>query len=225
MQVSLDGLNVIIGMPVYGSPTTQTTMCLLQTVRNCALSGIPLDVHITTGFMPFVRDYVLDNFLKSDANRLFWIDSDMVWTWDDFVKMLAWSTKVDVIAATYPQKRKQTNEFVILYDDPPKAHPEFDLVEIHATGLGFSVWTRKVCEDLVKGKPMIRDGFSGQECAEVFSLTHRNGERHSEDVNAFKDIGALGHKVWLDPEISLGHLGQWKWRGNPAVLFKRKDEK
>jgi hypothetical protein len=43
---------------------------------------------------------------------------------------------------------------------------------------------------------------------------HSDGVRHrrGEDGAFFDDIRALGHKVWLDPTIELGHVGTKVYR-------------
>ena len=50
------------------------------------------------------RDAVLDDFLQDDTQKLFWIDSDMVWEPGDFLRLLALSTTRGVVCAAYPRK-------------------------------------------------------------------------------------------------------------------------
>lgn len=217
MEIQIGGMNVMIGMPLYGDPKKKTTISLLKTATMCANAGIGLSYSLPSSFITFARDAALDDFLKSGVDKLFWVDGDMVWQPEDFARMLALSTQVDVVCATYPQKvAGPGNTYIVNHGTKPEIHP-LGLVEIIGTGLGFSIWSRKVCEALAASKPEVHDHIDGSRRKAVFSIEARNGEVRSEDINAFEDIRALGFKVWLDPNISLGHIGQTQWNGAPGM--------
>lgn len=214
MEVKIEGLHVLVGMPLYGAPTTKTTLCLLKTQAFCIHSKIRFDFSAPTGFVTVGRDMVLDEFLKSDAQKLFWIDGDMVWGVPEFARMLALSTMYDVVCAAYPLKEdKPFNRYPLLADETSKADG-LGLLEIHGAGLGFSIWSREVCQALADSKPKIYDGFAEAERASVFCVAPRHGRMRTEDMNVFEDIRALGFKVMLDPTIELGHVGSKEWRGS-----------
>ena len=224
MEIKLDGMHVMVGMPLYGAPTTKTQLSLLKSQELCNHGNIRFDFTTATGFVTVARDQIVHDFLKSDAGKLFWIDGDMVWGQIEFARMLALSTQVDLICATYPMKKEGRNEYPILCDEeitPDK----FGLLDIKGAGLGFSVWSRKACQALSDSKPYLWDGMLQEKRKAIFGVEPRplsnphpdpevTLEMRTEDINAFEDLRALGFKVWLDPTIELGHIGSKEWRGS-----------
>jgi hypothetical protein len=218
MQVKIDGMRIMVGMPLYGAPTNKTGMCLLKTQGYCMNRGIGFSYTTSSGFVTFARDDIVQDFLKSDCDKLFWIDGDMVWTPEDFCKFVALSTLRDVICAGYPLKQDGGNVYIVNADGVEGVTGDYGLLEIHGTGLGFSIWSREVCQALSDSKPEVLDTFKGVPTREIFCVKARDGTRRTEDINVFEDIRALGFKVYLDPTIELGHVGSKEWRGAVAEL-------
>jgi hypothetical protein len=156
----------------------------------------------------WARDQVVDLFLQSPCERLFWIDSDIAWKPDDFLRLLAFSRIVPVVAATYPLK-EDPPRFVIDRIKPA----EHGLVEVGGVGLGFTIMQRKVVEDVAAKAPRVKHEVTGRDIAAIFRVDSR-GVRTGEDVAFFEDIRACGYKVLLDPEIQLGHVGQKVYSGS-----------
>jgi hypothetical protein len=208
-------MHVMVGMPLYGAPTTKTTISLLKTQGNCMASGIRFDYVTSTGFVTVARDQIMEDFLASKADKLFWIDGDMSWGWPEFSKFLAMSKELDLICATYPLKQDGRNQYPVFA--PPDVDiktGKYGLIEIWGAGLGFSIWSREACQALSDSKPHIKDGLTGKSRPGIFCVAPRNGELRTEDINAFEDLRALGFKVYLDPTIELGHIGSKEWRGS-----------
>lgn len=215
----------MVGMPLYGAPTTKTVLSLLKSQELCNHGGLRFDFTTATGFVTVARDQIVHDFLKSDAEKLFWIDGDMVWGQREFGKMLALSTLVDLVCATYPLKKEGPNEYPILSGAEEVRPGPYGLLEIWGAGLGFSVWSRKACQALADSKPWLWDGMCNEKRRAIFGVEPRAlsapcpdpevtlGMR-TEDINAFEDLRALGFKVWLDPTIELGHVGSKEWRGS-----------
>jgi hypothetical protein len=218
MQVKLDGLHVMVGMPLYGAPTTKTTLSLLKTQGYCIKAGIRFDYTTATGFVTVARDIILAQFLASDADKLFWIDGDMAWSPEAFCKMLALSTLVDTVCASYPQKQAGPNVYMVNADETAVSG-QYGLIEIYGAGLGFSVWSREACQALSDSKRMIFDNINNEYRKEVFCVRSREGQQRTEDINAFEDLRNLGFKVWLDPTIELGHIGTKEWRGAASEMM------
>lgn len=223
--IDLDGVSVMIGIPVYGNIPPRTSMSLARTMHAAGVSGIDIDaVMEVRGIVEVARDAVLHSFLKSDKQKLFWIDSDMVWEPDDFFRLLALSTQRDVVCAAYLAKKEGETDFQLSGPVAPQEPDELGLIQIWATGLGFSIVDRSVCEQIAAKAPTYFDSVSRREMAKVFRVDIWNGHLRGEDVNYFSDIRELGHTVWLDPSISLGHIGTKIWKASPADTLKRKDQ-
>ena len=97
----------MIGMPIgSGSVPWPTAVSLLSTVRVLDKEGIKFKIEAPMGssIVQWARSAIVGAFLKTDFTHLFWIDSDIVWTPDDFCRLLGFGAALDVVCATYPFK-------------------------------------------------------------------------------------------------------------------------
>lgn len=229
IQVDPRTLSVGIGFPCGPDVPFQTAQSLAATTAMLAGNGIPGQLHVIAGasLATVARNRVLQKFLEGDASRLFWIDSDMAWREQDFLKLLILSSVYDVVCATYPLKN-MSGTLVIHTPDPSALRPnEHGLLEILGTGLGFTVVTRAAVERLVATKPVVQDVVNAREIPDVFSLDRVvvDGVRQGmgEDMRFFRDLIDLGYKVMLDPTIVLGHVGSHEYRVDPVQALGLED--
>lgn len=215
IDISLAGLSVMIGIPAGRDLPALTVKSLLGTMELCRTQRVPTQLGMVVGsaVVQWARDEVIDLFLQSDATRLFWIDSDMVWEPEQFMRLLALSQYREVLCAAYPAKRDQPT-FYVNYEAGNLMQGQYGLLDIKGIGLGFTVMHRTVIERLAANAPKVLDDVSGKSIASVFRVDTSDGRRQGEDMAFFADIRALGHKVWLDPTVDLGHIGQKTFRGS-----------
>jgi hypothetical protein len=220
LNITMDDLSVFIGIPAGRDLPILTVKALLRTQALLQERGVPCEVGMVGGcsVVQWARDEVADLFLASSANRMFWIDSDMVWEPGQFVRLLAMSKLHDVVCAAYPAKMEQPTFFINHDKQVGLVRGEHGLVEIYGAGLGFTVVTRDVMEQLAARAYKIHDEISGKDMASIFRIdTEQRGEiftRRGEDMAFFSDIRAMGYKVWMDPTVDLGHIGAKTYRGN-----------
>jgi hypothetical protein len=178
--------------------------------------GIPFSLAMVQGnaVIQWARDEVVDLFLQTNTNRLFWIDSDIVWETKDFITMLALSQERDVVCATYPAKLDTSTYYIHREEQGPLRVDDLGLVEILGVGLGFTVIRRGVIEDIVSRSPAIHDEISGREIPAIFQPGYRDGKREGEDMQFFRLLRSSGYRVHLNPLIPLGHIGQKIYRGD-----------
>lgn len=226
-SIALGNVSVAIGMPVGKPIPAQTVSSLYATAFQLGQMGIACDLLMQIcGVVTIARDSVLDEFLRGKADKLFWIDSDMAWGMDEFLRMLALSTKYDVIAAAYPSRSHDGNLFQVNTDGltAPRT-ADHGLFEVNGMGLGFCIVSREACEALAAKAPRVRDGYSGREMAEVFRVDRTAaGFRRTEDIAFFDDLREMGFTVWCDPSIELGHVGEKEWRGRFADALTQTKE-
>lgn len=214
-NISLDGLSVCIGIPAARDFHPLTVKSLFATQNLCMRRNIPCQLAMVAGnaIVQWARDEVVDLFLGSDANRLFCIDSDMVWEADDFIRLLALSQVKDVVCAAYTAKKDQPT-FYIRYDDSKSlVMDEYGLVEVLGVGLGFTVVTRAAVERVLEAVPKLHDEISKKDIASIFHVGSFNGNRRGEDMSFFESLIAAGYKINLDPSITLGHIGVKVYKG------------
>ena len=215
MKVSMEGMDVMLGIPAGRDFDPLTVKSLVATFAACQRRNVPirLDMVANCSVIEWARDEVMDHFLSSSCNTLFLIDSDMVWEAEQFLRMLVLSRLYPVVCAAYPAKKDDVT-FYLNYDATEMQPNEMGLMEIYGVGLGFTVIRREVAEALAGKAGRVRDGVSGKEMAGIHRIDSPHGERRGEDMAFFADIRDLGYKVLLDPSIDLGHVGRKVYRGS-----------
>ena len=209
-------LSVCIGLPTGSQMPWQTALALAATTRLCATKGIPVEVAVVAGasIVTEARNKVLDAYFKTDCSRLFWIDSDIVWREEDFLRMLVLSEEMPVLCASYPHKRLDERHTIRLLDGEPIVN-EFGCRQVAGTGLGFTVVRREVLDKLVFRR--VFDEVQGEDIPDVFRVDTvlRSGRctRRGEDIAFFSDLRDLGCEIWHDPSVKLGHVGMHVFGG------------
>lgn len=211
---------LMIGMPVgSGSLPWLTAVSLMNTVRACDKEGVSVKVEAPVGcsVVQWARSAVVNSFLKTDCTHLFWIDADIVWTPDDFFRLVGFGAVLDVVGATYPLKREPIELFV---NFPNAGGTEYEAnglgcIKIESLGLGFTIMKRAVIEKVAATKPTLRDALNGTEGRDVFRVDRTSdGGARGEDVAFFADIREQGFDVWLDPSVNVGHVGMKIYRSD-----------
>lgn len=217
IKIDLSGLSVMIGMPAGRDLPGLTVKSLMGTQSLCRDVQVPFSFGMVIGsaVVQWARDEVIDLFLQSTATRLFWIDSDMVWEPEQFMRLLALSQYRDVICAAYPAKKDQPTFYVNWDADAGLEQGDYGLMKINGLGLGFTVMSRAVVEQLAAKAERIIDDVTGRDMAAVFRIGRTDeGKRQGEDMAFFSDIRALGYDVFMDPTVDLGHIGQKQYTGS-----------
>jgi len=218
--------SVGIGFPCGDYIPWRTTMSLARTVHALAAATVPANIHAVAGSSDvcIARDVVLTNFLAGAEQYLFWIDSDISWEPNDFIRVLRLTKELGVVCAAYPLKR-EPEECIINFVDDAAPHPS-GCVEIVGTGLGFTCVRRDIIDAFAATKEWMVHAGNGRSIIDAFyrpRKRHEDGKLHAggEDGGFFSDLRLLGHKVWLDPSICLGHNGSKEYRAVMVDSLRR----
>lgn len=185
LKIPIDELRkkkLFVAAPMYGgSCAGMFTRSMLDLSALCAAHGIPLQVYFlfNESLVQRARNYCVDEFLRSGATHLMFIDSDIGFDPRDVLVLLAMaedSSDYDVIGGPYPKKTiswekiKQAVDKGVADEDPnvldrfvgdfvfnPKANttsiPINQPVEVRELGTGFMLIRRKTFEDYAKAFP------------------------------------------------------------------------
>ena len=224
VDVSMDGLRVMIGMPVNRDIPPRTVQSLLATVTHCVRLGVHLEIQMITGcaIITKARDEVVKQFLDGDCTHLFWIDSDMTWKSEQFIRLLALGTKVEIVGAAYPSKREPPT-FMINFEKSGMLRGEYGLLEVKGLGLGFTIMQRKVIQAISDMSTPMYDEALQREMKSVFRVDIIDGKFRGEDMAFFADLKELGYKICMDASIDLGHIGQKEYTGSIMDGLEYKD--
>ena len=215
MAFDLAGVSVMLAMPVNRDLPWQTAQSLVETVIALKDRGIPFDVQFVVGssIVEVARSKVVNVFLQGDKTRLFMLDSDQAWKAKDFIRLLALSTVMPVVVAAYPAKRDPPT-FLISPPDGDVMSNEWGCLPINGLGLGFAVVQREVMQALADRAPKLVFPDSPEPMAHVFRCDVVDGVFRGEDMAFYADVMELGHTVFLDPSVDVGHIGAKEYGGS-----------
>jgi len=221
VDVKMDGLSVMVGIPAGRDIPPLTVKSLLGTFNRCQKMSIHCELGMVANcsIITKARDEVVDLFMASEANRLFWIDSDMVWDTDQFMRILALSKLYPVVCAAYAAKIDQPTFYVKYDTENGLRKDEYGMVEVQGLGLGFACIQREVMEKIVENSPVMHDEMTNKDISSVFRVDTFEGKFRGEDMAFFADIRNLGYKVMLDPMTDLGHIGTKQYSGKFSDLL------
>lgn len=222
-QFDMAGVSVMLAMPTHRDLSPKTVVSLLATQDAMSRRGIPFTIEMQAGssLVHHARSKTAWNFLKADCTRLFWVDSDIVWKADDFIRLVAFSTKMECVSGIYPAKIDPPTMFINVADrEAEVATNEFGCLPIDGAGLGFTIVQRKIIEELAARAPRCKfPDIPEGAIPHIFRLDDINGEARGEDMAFFADVKALGYQPWFDPSILLGHVGAKEYRADPRSFL------
>lgn len=168
------------------------------------------------------RNRLITDFInREDATDLLFIDADIGWAPEDALRLI--QSPHDVIGGAYPQKREDVVRFNVgLKRD---AVQTTSLLEVDFLGTGFLKISKRAAKKLVKGHPewVYGDGNGGKVYA-LFDTCMSAGKIEGEDVVFCRRWQEAGGRVFLDPNMTLVHVGEKAYRGNFSELIARARE-
>lgn len=224
MEKSITDLSLFIGCPTNRSINWRVVMALWDTQAVLRRGGIK----VTLGLNPDcsrverARNTIAWTFLASDFGRLLWLDDDQVFTPEDVLRLLRFSLERDIVGAVYPQKHEPIE---LRYATRERFMPcdELGLIKVDGMGLGFTMVTRKVMEDVMSEAPLAKFDSVESRMPMIFrSRLSDTMEDVGEDIGFFRDCRALGYEVYVDPTMKIGHIGTKVYEGTLAELSQAK---
>lgn len=208
---------VSIAIPVAESIPAITLQTMLGVVNYSAINGIQIiDIGVTHRQMiDDARNGLVESFLASNTEWLFWMDSDMTFPKETLVELfkVAEEKNTKMVTGVYYQRkgnnfpvlfsrgvettsgnisgeesvRSKTNKYVgaFLFPHPDKQEPG----KAHSAGFGCVLIHRSVFE--MMDRPWFK--FLPGIC--------------SEDFYFFVNAAELGFELWYTPKLNLGHIG------------------
>jgi hypothetical protein len=227
------GIQVRIATPAYGGmmcvPYVYSLMHTAFELQDhnigCGMLGTTLE-----SLIPRARNDLVANFLaEPGTTHLMFIDADMQWQPEALLRLI--QADVDVACGPYCRKTPPFNyTFHPLTDEATgrtdTRDPKTGLIQITAAGTGFMLIKRGVFLRLIAEGAVERIWMPGnlqppaRPFAHVFFPVGMDGANYqAEDYGFCRLVRSIGCKIWLDPDIELGHIGTHTFRGNRANMF------
>ena len=211
---NLIGRKLMIAIPCYdGKVNIRTAFAIAELVPKLDKMGVRLNlVHMSgCSIITKARNKLVRNFMESDCTDFLFVDADVVINTDAVTRLLALSSDKDVVAGSYPRRAKDAKFFLDFYLDED-GQLEFDdhgLMRVESVSTGFMLVRRHVIEHMIEKHPEWQyagDGDGEIEHA-IFDFMILNGQYIGEDYAFCLRARQDGFKIYLDPMISLPHIG------------------
>jgi hypothetical protein len=221
MEFDLQGVRVMLGIPVNRDFPWQTVKSLMQTVLMLQAKDVPYEVRLITGcsVVSYARTRVADAFLKSECTHLFMLDSDQSWAEEDFMRVLCLATKLELVGAIYPAKKLPIT-FLMMPEATTVATNDYGCVPVKGMGLGFTCVSRRVIRQLAEKSPKVKFPESDEPIAHLFRDDDLfQGSARGEDMSFFSDCKDMGYTAWLEPSAEIGHIGSHEFKASFKSLM------
>lgn len=156
------------------------------------------------------RNNLINSFLSSKADVMFCLDDDIVLFQQNTLDMMVQSLGqdgVDIVSAPVVTKRPpfKPNYFPLNGEDYPDTRNRTDLIRVQYVSTACTMYSRKVCEAV---KEEWKYPF---DCYET-KVSDRHGHVYLSEDWAFCDrADRLGYRSFIDPRITVGHLGLYAY--------------
>ena len=224
-RFDLSGLSLYVGIPTNRDMNPRFVGALLDTQYTLMAKGIPCSIGMKVGNsrVERARTGVAWDFLESKCNRLLWLDDDQTFAPKDVIRLLCLSTELEIVGAVYPCKREPI-ELRISTTHKSIPSDRWGLIRVDGMGLGFTMVTRQVMQALADHSPLVKfDEYAERRPMVFHPRLNDKMEDVGEDIGFFHDCKALGFEVWVDPAMSIGHIGTKVYEGTLLEMSRTKD--
>jgi hypothetical protein len=212
-QAVLTGRKLFIGIPCHdGRLNVKTAYALAQLMPDAMRLGVAVTLSDISNcsIITLARNSLVNEFLKTDCTELLFIDSDVVVTSDDILRLMAQSGGKDITAGTYPRRASDKKFFTDLYWNE-NDELEFDgsKMRVKRIGTGFMLIQRHVIEKMAEAHPewSYKNKPTGERMAALFDFDIRDDQYVGEDYLFCDRATEMGFTVHVDVDISLPHIG------------------
>lgn len=207
------GKHVWIAIPAYtGQIHLGTMRSIIADMLKLAERGDRVTIFDESGnaMIGDCRGLIVSQFLASDATDLVFVDSDVAWEAGGLVKLV--DHPVDFVACLYPQRRDPLDFCVqwITERAELRADPKTMLLEVAGVPAGLMRLSRAMLEKMVAHYPDTQfhcEQAPDKTVHDLFGPYRIGRVKFGEDYSFCRRWRDIGGQVWIDPEISMGHVG------------------
>lgn len=220
---NLAGRSIFIALPAYDFKVSlKLAVSLASFTQRASRHGIDVQIGSICGcsVVSRARNLLVQDLLESPCTELLFIDSDINFEPEAIFRLMAWGTdtRKGVVAAV-PRVRDVNKVYIadLEYDENQELTMNHrGLVRAERVATAFMWVNRKVFEDLVAAHPewAYWDKRAGKNLSAVFDFKVTPEGYIGEDFLFCDRAREAGYEVWIDPTITLGHMGVQEYTGN-----------
>lgn len=210
---------VLIGTPCYdGTVCAWYANSLLQTVKMSYEENFHVHAIYTSydSLIQRARNSLFRLAISGEYDDLFFIDSDVEWNPEWFFRLL--KRNEPIVGAPLIKKSEKEGYTVKLIDKDLKWSEDKKIIEADGVGTGFLKISKFALEKLWDiSEPYTSEGVEERM---ICDIKVKNGDLISEDYILAEKWQSLGYRVWVDPTITINHIGYKKYTGNFENFIK-----
>lgn len=216
--------HVWIAVPAYtGMIHLGTMRSMLTDFMALTARGDKAEIYDESGnaMIADCRAVIVAKFLESDATDLVFVDADVVWEAGALVRLV--DHPVEFVAGIYPYRRDPIDYPISWIQDRKDLIAENGLLEVEGVPAGFMRLSRSMLEKMVDHYPDTTFLTQHTKSKTAYGLfdTYRIGKmKFGEDYAFCRRWRDIGGKVWIDPEIRMGHVGFKTFEGHIGNWLK-----
>ncbi len=211
-------MNLLIATPSYGGIlTTGYFNSFLKTMAQLSGSNVNVSVMVDDrdALISRSRNKLATFALESKRiDKMLFIDSDIVWTPNDVLLLLA--SKKDIIGGVYSYKKFPINPVVNGLSEKSELNKDGE-VEVKTLPCGFMMIDVSIFKSLSKRTQKYKFFDEVDQTHkfiyDFFPIGINEDEVYNTEDWGFCDIARKdGNKVWLHTKVKLGHIGSHEYK-------------
>lgn len=220
---TLAGRSIFIALPAYDFKVSlKLAISLARFTQVAPQHGIDVQIGSVCGcsVVSRARNLLVQDLLDSDCTDLLFIDSDINFEPEAILRLLAWGSEPgkDIVAAA-PRVRSSDTVYItrLAYDENSDLTMDnMGLVKAERVATAFMLIRRHVFEKMVEVHPewKYHDARSNRTVPALFDFALTEEGYIGEDFLFCDRAREIGFQVWIDPTITLGHMGVQEYVGN-----------
>lgn len=200
-------MHIFAAVPCYDGKVHAATMdAFLGEMIMACHAGHALQVQRLEGCssIPSARNALVFDFLKSKADRLVFIDSDMAWSPGDLVRLA--SLPHDIVGGAYRYKRDGAGFIVHWDEDEPQLWADaHGAMRVKGLGCGFLAISRKALLAIAEKSPDRWYLDAGEKVYAYFDMPFADGTLWGEDLRFCELARRANIPIHVLPELELTH--------------------
>lgn len=217
--------------PVARDPVVEYTVSLASTLMALNEIGIRSAFQFVIGssIVHRARNELLAYFMASDFTDCLFIDDDMQWSPNDVVRLL--SSDKPVIGGVGRKRCASANDDPRVWCWRPTEdginQDDMGAVEVAGVGGAFLLINKGILAEMMDAHPEWKCGSPADWPDaikpfhfEVFRPEQNGHQFTSEDFVFCNRVREHAEKVWIDPTITLGHVGKFNYRGSVQEVMQ-----
>jgi hypothetical protein len=215
-------VKLFVAVPAWdGRLYTETVRSLLNEQAAAVSVGDQIQFSFLSGCgcINQVRNQLVADFEASDADKMVFLDADVSWEFGHLLRLA--HHPVNLVGGAY-RLRKEPEEYPVIWLDRRELWTDKNgLLEVASLPAGFLAISRNAFSAFRKHYGDRRYINQGKEYYAYFHSPFTDKCLFGEDVRFCFEWRAMGGNVYLDPELTLGHVdGSKSYKGCIGTWLK-----